>query len=153
MRPIAFFLALLVPLFTAAQTSTISYGKPEELKGLTKVFVDTGADLKNRERMLKEIQSANLGLELLDSADGAQVIISFGGNKTGRIGGGVVDGTGTLHTRTYNTGTGRVVVLHDGKPRIVMGYDGEETHPWEKKPATSFARKFVEAYKKANGLK
>jgi hypothetical protein len=153
-RRITFFIILvLVPIVTGAQVSTTTYGKPEEMKGLTRVFVDTGGDFKNRERIQKEIQSANLGLELLDSADGAQIIILFGGDKVARIGGGVWDGTGGLHTKTYNTGTGQVLVIRDGKSKIVIGYDGEETHMWEKKPATSFGRKFVQAYKKANGLK
>ena len=153
MKRIATLLLLLFPLITIAQNSAISYGKPEELKGLKKVFVDTNGDFKNRERIQKEIQSENLGIELLDSADGAEIVINFGGDKTARMGGSIANGTGSLKTKTYNTGEGQIYVFRDGKPRIVMSYEGEETHMWEKKPATSFGRKFIQAYKKANGLK
>ena len=148
-----FLLLVILPFRASAQNSAMTYGKPEELKGLKKVFVDTNGDLKNRDRLQKEIQSADLGIELLDSSDGAEIVINFGGKKTARTVGGIVDGSGSLNTKTYNTGTGGVFVFRDGKPRIVMSYEGEETHPWEKKPATSFGRKFVDAYKKANGLK
>ena len=117
------------------------------------MFVETGGDLKNRELVQKEIESAKLGLELLDSEEGAEIVISFGANKTARMIGSVANGTGSMQTKTYKTGTGQVFVIRDGKPRIVMSYEGEETHLWEKKPATSFGRKFVQTYKKANGLK
>src|SRR3954467_3201824 len=103
-------LILALILCAPIHAQNIEYGKPEELKGLKKVFVDTGGDLKNRERIQHEIESAKLGLELLDSEGGAEIIIAFGADKTARLKGSITNGTGALKTKTYNTGEGQVYV-------------------------------------------
>ncbi len=59
---------LLIGLFlvtVALGLQDFGYGKPEEMKGLKKVFVNTGADVTNRERIIKEIQNAKLDIEIL----------------------------------------------------------------------------------------
>ncbi|HKG12478.1 MAG TPA: hypothetical protein VKB12_04040 [Pyrinomonadaceae bacterium] len=150
---LALALTALLTLLPAAQNSGISYGKPEELKGLKKIFVDTGGDLKNRARITKEIEDAKLGVELLDSEAGAEVILDFGAGRSERLIGNIGRGTGGLVTKRYQTGKGRVFVVGGGRDKIVMSYEGEETHPWEDKPATNFGKAFVKAYKKANGIK
>jgi hypothetical protein len=111
--------ALLLAASTAAGQGT-EYGKPEELKGITKVFVDTGGDLKNRERITKEIEDAKLGLQLLDSEEGAEVVLDFGAGRSERLKGSVANGTGSIFTKRYQTGKGAVFVVKDGKSRIVM---------------------------------
>ena len=50
----ALLLLAVVSLSVYAQSSDVEYGKPNELKGLKKVFIDTGADMKNRERIISE---------------------------------------------------------------------------------------------------
>jgi hypothetical protein len=150
---LALALAALLTLLPAAPNSGVSYGKPEELKGLKKIFVDTGVDLKNRERIIKEIKGAKLDVELLDSEAGAEVVLDFGAGRSERLIGSIGHGTGGIVTKRYQTGKGQVFVVGGGQNRIVMSYDGEETHPWEDKPATNFGKAFVKAYKKANGIK
>lgn len=130
-----------------------SYGKPSDLKSLKKVFVDTGGDVINRERILKEIRNAKLELQLLDSEEGAEVILVFAGGKEQITVGSVSNGTGSVSTRRVNVGEGKVFILRDNKMLVVMSYEGEERKIWEKKPGTNFGRAFVKAYKKANGLK
>jgi hypothetical protein len=148
-------LALLLTLLLTSNAPQTEYGKPEELKGLTKVFVDTGGNMKDRERIQNEIRKSRLGVELLDSQDGAEVVLKFGGGKEeldgGSFGSILFPGIGVY--RTVNVGDGHVYIYRDGKPRLVMSYEGVETHIWEKKPAKNFGKRFVEAYKKANGLK
>ena len=51
--------------------------RPSELKRLKKVFIDTSGDMKNRAHTLKEVGKANPGHELLGSAAGAELILSF----------------------------------------------------------------------------
>jgi hypothetical protein len=140
---------LILSLLVTFQST--EYGKPEELKGLTKVFVDTGGDMKNRERITKEL--AKLKLELLDSAEGAEVVLDFGAGKSERISGTMSGGQGTLGTRRINTGQGRVYVIREGKARLVLSYEGEEKFAWEDKPASNFGKMFAKAWKKANGMK
>jgi hypothetical protein len=155
---------LLCLLLGAAATVPVAaqsyeYGKPSELKGLKKVFVDTGGDMKNRERILNEIEKANLGIDLLDSADAAEVILNFQGGKEKQLSG--VNSTtdtygntrGTASYRKITVGGGQVLVVKDGRFRVVLSFDDEEKTVFEKKPATNFGKTFVKAYKKANDLK
>lgn len=156
-----FLLCLLViaAVVTTANAQSLEYGKPSELKGLKRVFVDTGGDMKNRERIQNEIQKANLGVELLDSADGAEVIISFQGGKEKQMSGvnSTTDSYGNTRStpsyRKITVGAGQVFVVRGDKLRVVLSFDDEEKTVFEKKPATNFGKTFVKAYKKANDLK
>lgn len=152
-------MTLLLTLLLLLPFQSIEYGKPEELKGLVKVFVDTGTDLRNRERVLKELTKSKLPFELLDSEEGAQVLMVFGAESSDRV-------TGVIHNRGGDTvststpvwrkvkqGEGRVFVVKDGKARLVMSFEDEMRSGWEREPATNFARAFVKAWKKATGVK
>ena len=146
---------LLFALLLTSNVPQTEYGKPEELKGLTKVFVDTGGNMKDRGRIENEIRKSRIGVELLDSQEGAEVVLKFGGGKErvtdDSFSSVLFPSLGVF--RTVNVGEGQVYVYRGGKPRLVMSYEGVETHLWEKKPAKNFGKRFVEAYKKANGLK
>jgi hypothetical protein len=147
-------LALLLTLLLTSHAPQTEYGKLEELKGLTKVFVDTDGNMKDRERIQREIRESRIGVELLDSEEGAEVVLKFGGGKEeagDSVGSLLFPGLGAI--RTVNVGDGHVYVLRDGKPKLVMSYEGVETHLWERKPAKNFGKRFVKAWKQANGLK
>jgi hypothetical protein len=131
-------------------------GKPEEMKGLTKVFIESGDDPKDRERIVKVIESAKLGLTVLDSAEGAEIILNF------------VGGERQTTTDTYNVvtkiyaplpitlgfGRGVVYVVRDGRRRAVLSFrDDGWNHFFPKKLATNFGKKFVKAYRRAQGAK
>ena len=146
--------ALLLILLLTSHAPQTEYGNLEELKGLTKVFVDTGLNMKDRGRIEDEIRKSGIGVELLDSQDGAEVVLKFGGGKEqvtdDSFSSVLFPSLGVF--RTVNVGDGHVYVLRDGKRRLVMSYEGVETHVWEKKPAKNFGKRFVKAYKQANGL-
>ena len=146
---------LLLALLLTSHIPQTEYGNLEELKGLTKVFVDTGLNMKDRGRIENEIRKSRIGVELLDSQDGAEVVLKFGGGKEqvtdDSFNSVLFPSLGVF--RTVNVGDGHVYVLRDGKRRLVMSYEGVETHIWEKKPAKNFGKRFVKAYKQANGLK
>ena len=154
---------LLYLLLSATTTTVVAqsfeYGKPSELKGLKRVFVDTGGDLKNRDRILDEIQKADIGVELLDSADGAEVILYFQGGKEKHMSGvnSTTDPYGNTRStpsyRKITVGGGQVFVVRGDKLRMVLSFDDEEKTVFEKKPATNFGKTFVKAYKKANDMK
>jgi hypothetical protein len=150
---------LLILALCLSVVGQTEYGKPSELKDLHKVFVDTGGDLKNRERITNEIEKAKLPVELLDSIEGAEIILNFGSQKETRMT-GVNTGDngmgGTRSTPVYRkipTGTGQVLVVRGEHLRIVHSFEDEQTTAWERKPATNFGKEFVKAYKKANGIK
>ena len=54
-------LAFCAPCY--AQQDSYAYGQPSDLKGLKKVYVDTGPDTKNRDSIIKELEKAKLGFE------------------------------------------------------------------------------------------
>lgn len=156
-----FLLYLMLSATTATTVvgQSFEYGKPAELRGLKKVFVDTGGDMKNRERILNEIEKAKLGVELLDSAEGAEVILSFQGGKEKEMS-GVNSTTDTLGNtrstpayRKITVGAGQVFVVRRERLRVILSFDDEEKTVFEKKPATNFGKTFVKAYKKANDMK
>ena len=153
------YLLLSATMATTVVAQSFEYGKPAELKGLKKVFVDTGGDMKNRERILNEIEKAKLGVELLDSAEGAEVILSFQGGKEKQMSGvnSTTDSLGNTRStpsyRKITVGAGQVFVVRGDKLRVVLSFDDEEKTVFEKKPATNFGKSFVKAYKKANDMK
>ena len=140
-----FTLIFLTSLTSFAQ---VEYGKPDELRKLNKVFVDTGGDMKSRERIQEVVEKADLGIKLLDSEEGAEIVLVFGAGKEKHLRGG----SGSIVTEVRNVGDGAIYVIRDGKRRVVASYEGEEKWLWEKKPATNFGKMFVKVWKKANGL-
>src|ERR1044071_3293686 len=125
-------LTLLFALLLTSNLLQTEYGKPEELRGLTKVFVDSGGNMKDRERIQNEIRKSGIGVELLDSEAGAEVILKFGGGKEqvtdDSFSAVLLPNLGVF--RTVNVGEGHVYVYRDGKPKLVMSYEGVETHLW-----------------------
>ena len=157
MKKLLVALALLilcagVPMAQTGKTEN----KPEEMRGLTKVFVDSGADPKDRERIVKVIESAKLGLTVLDSAEGAEIILNF------------VGGEQQTTTDTYNVvtkiyaplpvtlsfGRGVVYVVRGDRRRVVLTFqDDGGNHFFPKKLAKDFGKKFVKAYRRVHGAK
>lgn len=136
---------LLLLCLCPIHAQDIEYGKPSELKGITKVFIDTNGDIKNRERIIKEIEKAKLNLTLLDSAEGAEIIIEFIGDKRDIY----AKGSG----RPINVGKGMVFIPKGNKIRALLSFEGQERKIWDDKPATNLGKMFVKEYKRANGIK
>ncbi len=78
MKLIAFAFAAVLFLSTAAFTQDISeYGKPDELKGVTKIFIFTGSDTYSREQIIKEIEhrqkkGSMVDLKIVDRGEDVQ---------------------------------------------------------------------------------
>jgi hypothetical protein len=157
---------VLISLFIATVISNAQgiteYGKPEELKGVKKIFIFTGAEMKDRERIIKEIEknkSKVPDLEIVDRRSDAQVVLVYSVTNEEWVAGvrttPNVGSKGSTSTPVYmdsDTGVGRIVkLLPDGGLRLLMSFEDEQTYRWEKNPATNFARAFIKAYVKANG--
>lgn len=143
---LATFLLLVLGLVASAQE--YEYGKPIELKGLTKVFIDTELDAENHDRILETIEKAKLeNLTVVESSADAEFIIMFRGDSENvQIG-------RANHKRT--TGKGVVTTKSaDGKKlRVLLSFESTQDKAGEKKPAAKFAKEFIKEYKMANGLK
>jgi len=143
--------------FTYSQKD-FEYGKQAELKGLTKIFVDTGTDLKNRERITGEIEKAKLpDVEMTESADAAQIILLFRGETEEVVTGATTNTYGTTMVNRANLANGSGIVFIEGKnknkPRLILSISNSQQTKLEKKPSVKFAKEFVKAYKEANNLK
>jgi hypothetical protein len=144
-----------------AQGPVIEYGKAEELKGVTKIFIYTGTDVEVRQNMIKEIAKKLPALQILDRPDDAEILILFAADSASflsnlhtastNIGGTVhSNSTPTYHSVIFGKGT---VVKPAGpdRMRVLMQFNESRHSVFERRPSTNIARDFVEAYLKVNG--
>lgn len=133
----------------------LTFGLPSDLQGLKKVYVETGADLESRTRIIRELNKPELGLTLLDGPDGAEVILDFGSRTEDHFDKSYPDMRSSEGVRLKQIliGRGRVFVVKDGKPRGVMSFENTKSTFWERDPATNFGRAFHKLYKQVNGIK
>lgn len=167
-----FLLAAIILLSAAAlraQNNTFSAldfenGKPAELKGLTKLFVNAGTDADSREQIIKEIEKAKLpGLVFVDSREKAEIVMRFGGGEKEVVENMTttpVVGTDwtmtTIDRHTIQSGQGLVFIAGKDRKRarIVINFGSVQGGgAFEKRPPVKFARAFVKAYKEANDLR
>jgi hypothetical protein len=157
-------LATLLTLLSAVtfHAQNFEKGQTAELKGLSKLFVNAGADTERRNLIVEEIKKARLpSLVIVDKREEAEIVMRFGGREMEvlqDLGTNPVLGTDwtitTVDRRTVRAGQGLVFIAgKDGKrPRIIMNFGSVQDGAYEKRPAVKFAERFVKAYKEANGL-
>jgi len=133
------------------------FGTADELKGVSKFYVDAGGDREAREELTGELLRLMPSLQLVDAPEQAECVILF-------IYYGRTDQPPPIvnpHTRqaTYGAplnvkvGRGWVVrPLGADKQRVLFYAEDTKYGPIERKPTTNFARAFADAYKKANGI-
>jgi|SRR6266850_1526798 len=156
MKP--FILTLAVLAFCApccAQRDSYAYGEPSDLKGLKKVYIDTGPDTKNRDHIIKNLKNSKLDFEIVDDEKDAEILLGYGaGSVSRKVVGSVIGSTVIAQTKTQRTGTGVVVAINArGKDRLVLSFDDVQNSKWERNPVDNYCREFIKAYKKANDIK
>jgi hypothetical protein len=143
-------LICVLALPALAQNPTVEYGHPGELRGVKKVFVDAGADIELRNRILEEIQKRVPDLNIVSSPEAADIHLRFSLKEERSYGVGVIipvrGGVGG-----YSVGVGSVVkVLGENRVRVLLSFKDSRTRFGERRPSTNFAREFVDAYRRAN---
>lgn len=138
--------ALLFSLPVFAQQPSIEYGQPNELRGVTKIFVDTGIDLQQRQLIVKAVQKRLPNLDVVSRPEESDVHLRFSSVQTRD---GKAQEVGTV-VKVINNNRVRVllslkdfifpVIEQKTTPGLAEGYA---------KPYL-FAIEFVKAYKKAN---
>jgi hypothetical protein len=130
-----------------AQAPIIEDGQPDELRGVSKVFVDTSLDAQQRSVIVREIKKQLPNLEIVSRPEESDIHLRFFLQETrdGRI-----------------TGVGTVVKWIDAnRARALCSFRDDLSPIYEQHSIKSygieytmplrFAREFVKAYKKANG--
>ena len=116
------------------------YGQPAELKGLKRVFVDTSIHAEWRNRVLSEIEKGNVGLEMMEVPDGAEIILSYYSDAS------------SDPNCPCTGGRGEVRIIRADRQRVVLVFMGVKRGIRGKNPAEDFGRTFVDAVRSANGL-
>lgn len=147
-------IALFAPV-ALAQNDSYAYGQPSDLKGLKKVYVDSGPDTKSRDKIIKNLEKSKLGFEIVDDQKDAEILLGYGAGAVSRkVVGSVVGSSVIMQEKTQRTGTGIVVALNArGKDRLVHSFEDVQNSKWERNPVDNFCREFIKAYKKGNDLK
>lgn len=157
MRKMILFTILLLTFCFSAFSQDYEYGKSSELKGVKKIFVNTGMNLKDHQRIVEEIEKAKLDIEIVDSIEKCDVVLLFNGATeevttsalTNQIGGVAIT---NLNTERLATGRGIVMMPRGNKMRLLLSVENSQQSKLEKKPVVKFAKEFVKQYKIANGL-
>jgi hypothetical protein len=154
------FLACLLFFFIQSPQPKLEYGQTSELKGVKKIFIDTGMDLEVRNNMLKTINKELKNVVVTESAEEAEVVLVFGATTSTYYDGttataspnydGGVTATSKPTYKTVTTGEGMVLKLGKEKVRLIMQFGDSRGYIFERRPSTNFARAFVKAYKEAN---
>ena len=116
------------------------YGQPSELKGLKKVFLDTSIPPARRKIILSEIETGDAGLELMESPEGSEIILSYQGQQS-------LD-----PNCPCESGRGEVSVVRVDRRRVVLVFTGTKRGVWGRNPTEQFGRAFLNAVRNANGL-
>lgn len=177
MRAIAvIFLLLLVVTGQLHAQSAIEYGERDELRGITKIFVDTGTDLSGRENIIKIIKNELPTIVIMSRVEDAEIILIYSSDSYSILSGisnsrnssttgnlSVWGNTATYSGQTTSTSTstpiyrkvtdGEGLVVRftsSGRPRLLMNFKDTQKSVLERRPSSNFARKFVKAYKEIN---
>ena len=79
--PAAILLLLLFFSGKAHAQSSIEYGEPEELQGITKIFVDTGTDLSGRDNIIKVIKTELPNVVIVSRVEEAEIVLIYSSNS------------------------------------------------------------------------
>jgi len=137
-------LILMFALPALAQTPVIEYGQPDELRGVTKVFV--GLDAKQREVVVREIKKQLPDLEIVSRPDESDIHLLFSLKETRD---GRTEAVGTV---VKLIDANRARALYSFKMDLSPIYEQHSIKKYgiERIMPLTFAREFVRAYKKAN---
>ena len=131
--------------------TTQERGTTDELKGMTKFYVDAGGDRVALGAITGELARLLPQLVILDRPEQAECILKFEGYRSVQL----------SDTQTGRLGVplkvqhGRGWVIKPTGPdkrRILMYYTGSKESFIETAPTTNFVRVFVHEYKRANNL-
>lgn len=140
---------LTFPVLAVAQTE-YAYGQPSDLKGLKKVFVDTGPDMKSRNAIIEGMEKSKIGFEVMDEMADAEITLGFGASQIVRRVVTTQSGSTTSSQPVMRrAGAGVVFVKARGKDRLIYSFEDVQKSIFEGKPINNFIKEFLKLYKKA----
>ncbi|MBO0861163.1 MAG: VWA domain-containing protein [Chloracidobacterium sp.] len=123
----------------------VEKGSPDELKGVTKAFVDRNMETRHRAYIVKEIQKKLPALEIVSKPEDADIHLKFALQRKTQyehIPQGPPRGVGKALKVVSNNRVRLLLEYEEDRYRIKFG---------KRNPAGEFAKEFVKAYLGANG--
>ena len=139
-------LVLSSPLSTTAREPVIEYGQASELQGVTKVFVDTGADIQQRNLIAREIRKRLPDVEVVSQPEESDIHLRFFLKETSA---GKPDWVGTV-VKVVGSNRVRVLSSHKDVTPPIFATDTLPSSAMEVAKPHMFVMHFVKMYKKAN---
>lgn len=133
---------------------------PAELKGLKRVYVDAGADRKNRARLVEALRKSKIGVEVVDAPEAAELILLYsagtvraaaGMEKKPNVLGNYPDPPEPRYVDVESGYGSAYVPVAGGGRRVLFTWEGRKK--LFVSPAQKFVDAFIKEYRKANGLK
>lgn len=163
------FLLLFFVVSASAQRPALEYGDESDLKGVTKVFVNTGRALNLRKSIIKNIRKELTNLEFVSREDEAEVVLVFdegireysNGLATTTTSNTQVNEDGSSNTIETTTTSPQITAFFQGegmvlrkvtpyRERLLIEFNDRKSYWFERDPSTNFAKAFIKAYKNAN---
>jgi hypothetical protein len=159
MKTVLVFCCIAFAAITAvSQQPAVDRGQPEELKGVTRIYVSAGSN-SARNNIVKQIKRKLPQLTVTNSAGEAEVWLVFSSDRRsfskGNPGSGLAASAASSSTESYEVvGTGAVIkpITKSSAHRLIDFKDTTDTttSASELLLSTEFAKAFVKAYRKAN---
>jgi hypothetical protein len=115
---------------------SFEYGRPGEIKGVHKVFINVGPEITMRNEMAEQLERELPGLKITDHAEDAEAVIAIVPDTDPDV----------VHFIVYRP-------LTEGKARILLEQKATVSRIHSLKPHVKFARMFVDEYRKANAAR
>jgi hypothetical protein len=166
-RALAFLTILMLPMIASGQSDlVIEYGAPAELKGVQRVFIDTGTDMEVRENIIRAIAKYTKGVTpptVVSRPEDAEVFLFFAADSSTIFKGVQTQhfnygsaGSNSVSSARYATvvhGTGQVLrPVAPSRVRLLLDFSDSRGSPFERRPSTNFGRKFAHEFMRAHGI-
>lgn len=151
---LSLFLITLAAAATLSQQLSVDQGKPDELKGVTKVYL-SAANNSAHQSIIKEIKKSLPGLTFTDRPEEAEVWLVFdlGQSKVSNAepASGLTSSSVPVSQRYELIATGSIVKpIAKNQVRKLMDFKDSSEPALAAKLSRNFARDFVKLYRKAN---
>jgi len=123
------------------------YGSLSELRGIKKIYIQTGIETSYREQIIRALEKTGLNLQILASEENAECVIIF---RNELINEPWFSGSAAIVEKSL--GQGMVILVGKGQQRHKLLYKFRETKDswFEGKPIGKFAKIVAAGFKDAN---
>lgn len=126
----------------------LEYGTPQELKGITTIYIDTGTEVSVHLDILKEITKRLPELQVTNKAEEAEVLVMFGPESMKRFSG--TNGSGMI-AKMIAPDRLRLLIDFNDTSHSSPTLHALSLSALHGSPGVNFAKAFIDAYVKANG--